>query len=279
MDPEAWLAGAAEHKGSWWPDYLRWLEPRSGEHKPKPKTLGSKGTSRSRPPPAGTSWRPEGRGGHSIRRRRRRAAAYVNPRRGASAAAAQRHRSEPQSLGTLRARAESVRRADDRRRRARHRKLDPLPLAATHARPGPDVRAAARGARVRTGRRPGRILRRDPRPAARASGPPPRPAAGPRRHRDRRPRAGRGARLAARAACPRHPASPPVARLLPPHRRNSVRRPGPARSRRAAARLDHAVLRDPLCARLYRPALRDQLLDRCALAMAALPTHPGARGR
>jgi polyhydroxyalkanoate synthase subunit PhaC len=42
-DPEAWLAGAAVHKGSWWPDYLRWLEPRSGEHKPKPKTLGSKG--------------------------------------------------------------------------------------------------------------------------------------------------------------------------------------------------------------------------------------------
>jgi len=40
--PEAWLAGAAEHKGSWWPDYLRWLEPRSGEPKPKPKTLGSK---------------------------------------------------------------------------------------------------------------------------------------------------------------------------------------------------------------------------------------------
>ena len=43
LDPDAWLAGAAEHKGSWWPDYLRWLEPRSGEHKPKPKTLGSKG--------------------------------------------------------------------------------------------------------------------------------------------------------------------------------------------------------------------------------------------
>ena len=40
--PEAWLAGAAERKGSWWPDYLRWLEPRSGERKPRPKTLGSK---------------------------------------------------------------------------------------------------------------------------------------------------------------------------------------------------------------------------------------------
>jgi polyhydroxyalkanoate synthase subunit PhaC len=40
--PEAWLAEAAEHNGSWWPDYLGWLEPRSGELKPKPKTLGSK---------------------------------------------------------------------------------------------------------------------------------------------------------------------------------------------------------------------------------------------
>ena len=40
--PEAWRAGAAEHNGSWWPDYLRWLEPRSGERKPKPKSLGSK---------------------------------------------------------------------------------------------------------------------------------------------------------------------------------------------------------------------------------------------
>ncbi len=24
-DPEAWLAGAAEHKGSWWPDWQRWI--------------------------------------------------------------------------------------------------------------------------------------------------------------------------------------------------------------------------------------------------------------
>jgi polyhydroxyalkanoate synthase len=39
--PEAWLAEAAERTGSWWPDYLSWLEPRSGELKPKPKTLGS----------------------------------------------------------------------------------------------------------------------------------------------------------------------------------------------------------------------------------------------
>ena len=40
--PEEWLAVAVEHKGSWWPDYLAWLQPRSGELKPRPKTLGSK---------------------------------------------------------------------------------------------------------------------------------------------------------------------------------------------------------------------------------------------
>ena len=40
--PDEWLTVAAEHKGSWWPDYRAWLEPRSGELKPRPKTLGSK---------------------------------------------------------------------------------------------------------------------------------------------------------------------------------------------------------------------------------------------
>jgi polyhydroxyalkanoate synthase subunit PhaC len=40
--PEEWLTAAVEHKGSWWPDYLAWMEPRSGELKPRPKTLGSK---------------------------------------------------------------------------------------------------------------------------------------------------------------------------------------------------------------------------------------------
>jgi polyhydroxyalkanoate synthase len=29
--PEAWLRGAEEHKGSWWPDWKRWLARRSGE--------------------------------------------------------------------------------------------------------------------------------------------------------------------------------------------------------------------------------------------------------
>lgn len=28
--PEEWLAGAAEHKGSWWPDWLEWIRPNAG---------------------------------------------------------------------------------------------------------------------------------------------------------------------------------------------------------------------------------------------------------
>ena len=40
--PEEWLAATVECKGSWWPDYLAWMEPRSGDLKPRPKALGSK---------------------------------------------------------------------------------------------------------------------------------------------------------------------------------------------------------------------------------------------
>jgi polyhydroxyalkanoate synthase len=28
--PESWLAAATEHRGSWWPDWHRWLKARSG---------------------------------------------------------------------------------------------------------------------------------------------------------------------------------------------------------------------------------------------------------
>jgi poly(3-hydroxyalkanoate) synthetase len=42
--PEAaqWLADAAERPGSWWPDYLAWLQQRSGALVAAPKTLGSR---------------------------------------------------------------------------------------------------------------------------------------------------------------------------------------------------------------------------------------------
>ena len=30
-DFEAWLKGATEHAGSWWPDWLKWIAPKSGK--------------------------------------------------------------------------------------------------------------------------------------------------------------------------------------------------------------------------------------------------------
>jgi polyhydroxyalkanoate synthase subunit PhaC len=42
MDPEAWLNAADVRPGSWWPDYLDWLNDRAGELAPAPKTLGSR---------------------------------------------------------------------------------------------------------------------------------------------------------------------------------------------------------------------------------------------
>jgi polyhydroxyalkanoate synthase len=40
--PDEWRVGAVEHSGSWWPDYVAWMEPHSGELKPRPQMLGSK---------------------------------------------------------------------------------------------------------------------------------------------------------------------------------------------------------------------------------------------
>ena len=36
-DPEDWLAGAAEHPGSWWPEWSKWLETHGGERIPARK--------------------------------------------------------------------------------------------------------------------------------------------------------------------------------------------------------------------------------------------------
>ena len=38
--PEEWLKGATEHRGSWWPDWARWISGKSGEKVPAP-TPGS----------------------------------------------------------------------------------------------------------------------------------------------------------------------------------------------------------------------------------------------
>jgi polyhydroxyalkanoate synthase len=42
-DPQAFLERAAKHPGSWWPDYVAWLDERSGELRPAPKRLGGRG--------------------------------------------------------------------------------------------------------------------------------------------------------------------------------------------------------------------------------------------
>jgi poly[(R)-3-hydroxyalkanoate] polymerase subunit PhaC len=40
-DPEAWMKGATEQKGSWWDHWLGWLDKRSGDKREAPAKLGS----------------------------------------------------------------------------------------------------------------------------------------------------------------------------------------------------------------------------------------------
>ena len=44
-DPEQWQTDTATTKGSWWPDFLAWLDERSGPDKPAPLALGAPGFS------------------------------------------------------------------------------------------------------------------------------------------------------------------------------------------------------------------------------------------
>jgi polyhydroxyalkanoate synthase subunit PhaC len=41
-DPDQWLAGATEHHGSWWPQWIEWLIARSGPEKKPGRTLGNR---------------------------------------------------------------------------------------------------------------------------------------------------------------------------------------------------------------------------------------------
>jgi len=41
-DPDQWLAGATEHHGSWWPQWLEWLTARSGPEKAPASALGNR---------------------------------------------------------------------------------------------------------------------------------------------------------------------------------------------------------------------------------------------
>jgi polyhydroxyalkanoate synthase len=40
--PEAWLNGATEHAGSWWPEWTGWLKPHGGKLVAAPKTPGNR---------------------------------------------------------------------------------------------------------------------------------------------------------------------------------------------------------------------------------------------
>jgi polyhydroxyalkanoate synthase len=42
-DPALWAQSAETHSGSWWPDYVAWLNERSGEQKTAPQSLGGAG--------------------------------------------------------------------------------------------------------------------------------------------------------------------------------------------------------------------------------------------
>jgi polyhydroxyalkanoate synthase len=42
-DPADWLDGATTEAGSWWPDFVRWLEQRGGGEKTRPRRLGAAG--------------------------------------------------------------------------------------------------------------------------------------------------------------------------------------------------------------------------------------------
>jgi polyhydroxyalkanoate synthase len=48
---EEWLQGTEEVAGSWWPYWIDWVQARSGEKKPAPKTLGAKGFKPLEPAP------------------------------------------------------------------------------------------------------------------------------------------------------------------------------------------------------------------------------------
>jgi poly(3-hydroxyalkanoate) synthetase len=40
-DAQQWLASASKVRGSWWEDYVTWLDTRTGPMRNKPRRLGS----------------------------------------------------------------------------------------------------------------------------------------------------------------------------------------------------------------------------------------------
>jgi polyhydroxyalkanoate synthase len=41
-DPEEWLKSATRHQGSWWEDWASWSKERSGDERPRPRSLGNR---------------------------------------------------------------------------------------------------------------------------------------------------------------------------------------------------------------------------------------------
>ncbi|HEX9375869.1 MAG TPA: alpha/beta fold hydrolase [Actinomycetota bacterium] len=50
-DPAEWLSTATTERGTWWPDYVGWLEERGGGDRPRPRRLGGAGFRPSDPAP------------------------------------------------------------------------------------------------------------------------------------------------------------------------------------------------------------------------------------
>ena len=50
-DPDAWFKGGTEHKGTWWDNWLEWMEKRSGEKRSAPAALGGNGYEAIEPAP------------------------------------------------------------------------------------------------------------------------------------------------------------------------------------------------------------------------------------
>jgi poly[(R)-3-hydroxyalkanoate] polymerase subunit PhaC len=42
-NPDEWLAGASIEPGSWWPDFVAWLDARTGAERKAPRKLGGRG--------------------------------------------------------------------------------------------------------------------------------------------------------------------------------------------------------------------------------------------
>jgi polyhydroxyalkanoate synthase len=53
-DPDAWLAAAAERKGSWWPEWTAWLARHSGAMRKPPPLRAARGGAEALPPAPGT---------------------------------------------------------------------------------------------------------------------------------------------------------------------------------------------------------------------------------